>query len=138
MNAIGNYLAGQSKRREYWASAVALSAVNIGLMSLPVSPPADLMNWTTLAIWCVIAARRLRAAGLPFWLAPFPLISFLVDKGVHSVILVSGAPVMAGLRNAAQINLATTILIFALVLILGCLPSRAPKPAPQDRAEVFG
>ncbi|MDG2527534.1 hypothetical protein [Caulobacter endophyticus] len=129
------WLGGRGGRLEYWLAVVAILAF-IMIMPGRRLPPYSL-DFAALAAWCVFAARRLRDAGLPFWLAPFPLPIALVSIQARALLLARADGAMQTAAAKSTVNLYSAIALFGLVAILGLLPSRRPKLTADDHAQVF-
>ncbi|PVM90764.1 DUF805 domain-containing protein [Caulobacter endophyticus] len=137
------YLTGRGERLEYWLSFVGLLvAAFVALELIRNELFADAMDWLTLAVWSAFAARRLRDAGLPFWLAPFPAPIILLTIALNKAFAVDpGRLNIEGSStefSTSLFNLGAALLMVGLIVVLGCLPSRKPKAAPGETAEVFG
>lgn len=139
LNAIKSYLLGRSSRREYWASAVGLAFGAICVLAIPgLTWAADAINVIVTVAWCLIAARRLRAAGLPIWLAPFPLVIGFVCRAAIRLGGSSDGLLVDTVWRLALLNQIGNLVTLVLIVILGCLPSKPLKVAPETQAEVFG
>ncbi|PVM92090.1 hypothetical protein DDF62_02750 [Caulobacter radicis] len=141
--AVGAYLRGRSRRLEFWLWCAGVLAANMAATAIiaTVAPnllsldwPLRLLLWL---VWVVAAVRRLRDARWPLWLSvPAPIASlasaafFDLAYGQHDVAF------HVVLR--IQVEGAVLALVAGAVILLGCLPSRAPRIEPKTRAEVFG
>jgi uncharacterized membrane protein YhaH (DUF805 family) len=136
--AVVAWLGGRGRRREYWIAIVAILAAVVTGMLVPVDIPLWTLRWAGLAAWCPIAVRRLRDAGLPLWLAPFPLVIPVAVNGLRKLAM-SGLDVRDALGLAMPIGLAGMALVLCLIVLLGVWPPRRPAaPSPEQRAELFG
>lgn len=138
LRMIGRYLGGRAQRREFWAWVVVLVAAAIGYLFTPLAMRSlDPLYWSLLACWCVIAVRRLRDAGLPVWLAPFPLVAVWIALGLHRLVIEADLVRSRALRD--DISRYVTLAAIVLIAIVGVWPRKAAPPAsPQEQAEVFG
>ena len=98
----------------------------------------DAVDWISLVVWCAFASRRLRDAGLPFWAAPFPLPVILIGAGLNRLFPTPPEELTRTVTQVSTISLVSTLFLLALVVVLGCLPSLAPKATADQTAEVFG
>ncbi len=141
--AVGAYLHGRSRRLEFWLWCAGVLAANTAATAIIVTVAPDLLSldWPLRVLlwfaWTLAAVRRLRDARWPLWLgAPAPIVSlasaafFDLARDQHDVA------VHVVLRM--QIGGVVLALVAGVVILLGCLPSRAPRIEPQTRAEVFG
>lgn len=139
MKRVLAYLRGRGRRAEYWIAVVAITVVSLTITNLTDGDLAGkVLDWTSLAAWCVFAARRLRDVGLPFWLAPFPLAVVLAGQGIYRLIIRASDNVVSGLGSLSVVNLVTALVVIALIILLGAWRSKpAPPPTPREQAEVF-
>ncbi|PLR25155.1 hypothetical protein SGCZBJ_13055 [Caulobacter zeae] len=139
MKLVLAYLRGRGRRLEYWLSLIAMIVGVFAVLEIPHDELfGDAVDWVSLAVWCAFAARRLRDAGLPFWLAPFPLPIVLVGLALNRIV---GVPPSVAASPEASMSLASllaALTLLALVFVLGCLPSRAPKATTRETADIFG
>ncbi|MEH0198498.1 hypothetical protein V7S57_13780 [Caulobacter sp. CCNWLY153] len=133
------YLTGRGRRLEYWLSLIAMLVAVFAVLEIPHNDLfSDTVDWVSLVVWCAFAARRLRDAGLPFWLAPFPLPIVLVGIGLNRTLGVPPSVAENPDVSMSAFSLAAALVLVALVFVLGCLPSRTPKATTRETADVFG
>ncbi len=133
------WLTGRGRRAEYWIAVVAITVASLTLTNLTDGDLAGkVLDWTSLAAWCLFAARRLRDVGLPFWLAPFPLAVVLAGQGIYRLMIKTSDNVVSALGSLSAVNLVTALVVVALIILLGAWRSKpAPPPTPKEQAEVF-
>jgi hypothetical protein len=133
LQALGRYLIGRSRRRDYWVWLAFLAGL---LICIPFAPFPDILSWGLLTLWPLAASRRLRAMGWIPWLSIAPIVLLFA-------LFVTLRALTPSLTNALDIH-QRIIALFGLVwlafaLLLGFWPSRKTKaPTPQAQAEVFG
>lgn len=139
---IRTYLSGRSRRLAFWLWSLGVLAANTaataiiivvapGLMSS--DSPLRVMLWLA---WGLAAVRRLRDAGWPIWLAVFPPAASMAGQVLYERSESQHDVAQALLR--LQVEAAANLFVVAAVVLLGCLPSRPPKAAPGETADVFG
>lgn len=135
--ALLGWLQGRGRRLEYWIMVVAIVAAVVLAHLSGAAAPLWALRSASFILWCPIAVRRLRDAGLPLWLAPFPLAIPLLVAGVQRLLPASGLPGAGG--PAQSLGLASLALVLCLVMLLGVWPPKPPPPPGAERqAEVFG
>jgi len=133
------YLRGRGRRREYWLSLIAILVAIFAVLEIPHDEVfGDIVDWVSLGVWCLFASRRLRDAGLPFWLAPFPLAVILVGLGLDRAFDVEPTVIDPNAVSVSLFLVTAVAVLVVLVGVLGCLPSRPPKATAGETAEVFG
>lgn len=139
-HAVVAWLRGRGKRREYWIASIAVPVAAMVFKGVAQSDLAsDGLDWASVAVWCVFAARRLRDAGLPAWLAPFPVAIYLAWQGLNLLIIRSAGNVMDLVGTLTTLSIFSVSLIIVLAVALGVWkPRPASAPSPDEQAEVFG
>lgn len=137
--ALLGWLQGRGRRLEYWIMVVAIVAAVVLAHLSGAAAPLWALRSASFILWCPIAVRRLRDAGLPLWLAPFPLAIPLLIAGVQRLLPASGPGPLEATGLAQSLGLASLALVLCLVMLLGVWPPKPPPPpGAERRAEVFG
>ncbi|PLR25152.1 hypothetical protein SGCZBJ_13040 [Caulobacter zeae] len=135
MNAIRGYLLGCGKRREFWAGL----ALSFGLtLSAAFAPDPLYLNALPLilvALWLLLASRRLRAMRWSPWLSLAPIITVLAFF-FALLLLARTIPDPQKLYDTSLAPIGLGWLAFNL--LLGAWPSKSRQPPPATQAEVFG
>lgn len=122
---------GRSRRREYWASLLALMIVYLMLASV-VGPL--IASFASLPVWALIATRRLHDVGTTGWLCLIPGGLAFVVNFVISFAAAAGAPLSVDLREA---NLWVNLISLIFMVGLGIWPPRG-RPAARPATETAG
>jgi uncharacterized membrane protein YhaH (DUF805 family) len=137
---IRRFLTGRGRRLEYWLAVIAISAASLTIVNLVRNAfTGEVLDWSSLAVWCVFAARRTRDAGRPIWLAFSPFVLMLGAKGVKWLLFLTDAAlfVAPGVRTAA--DTAMGLFVLGLAIVLGVWKSKpVTQISPERQAEVFG
>ena len=111
----------------------------VSCLLIPLAVPLWALRAASLLVWCPIAVRRLRDAGLPPWLAAFPLVIPLAIGGLQRLAPIFDLEARDTLGLNLSLGLTGLALVVCLVALLGVWPPRRPAaPAPEQQAEVFG
>ncbi|QTC90970.1 DUF805 domain-containing protein [Brevundimonas goettingensis] len=120
--------AGRSRRREYWASLVAL--VIAYLMLASVAGPV-IASTASFPFWLLIGTRRLHDVGATGWLSLIPFGLGFVTSFAVSFAAGIGSPLPVDAREA---NLLASLVSMIFMIGLGIWPPRA-RPAVRPEPE---
>ncbi len=131
--SLSTILRGRGKRREYWLGFVVLLALLVVGRLLPHPAARLLANLAGVALWIVLAARRLRDIGWPAWLSLAPIALMILTIALAQLTVAANN----GISQIVGALLMASGWIWVIFVIAIGLWKAKRRPAGQDKAEVF-